>query len=243
MLRAVVFDFDGVLVDSEPLHFRCFRQLGAELGASLDYQTYLQTYIGFDDRDAFCHMLTGRAEPADADLEQRLATLIERKHELFQQLAGEGADPIPGAWPLAHEITRALPTAVASGASAGEIALMLAGLGEGGRFDIIVSADDVARSKPDPTSYALAVARLAREKGPADLAPAQCLAIEDTPTGLASAKAAGLATLAVATTRPTSELAEAEADRVVETLEGVRLADLQAWFGAEAPRRPSSDNP
>jgi beta-phosphoglucomutase len=142
----------------------------------------------------------------------------------------EGAPAIAGAGALVSAARAAMPIAIASGATAGEIALMLQGLGLSHAFEVIVSADDVARSKPDPQSYALAVERLKREQGPAELAPGDCLAIEDTETGIASAQAAGLKTLGVTTTREASQLQQA--DRVVETLEGLSVGQLKQWFDA-----------
>jgi len=228
MLRAIVFDFDGVLVDSEPLHFRAFQRVGEALGVALSYEAYLSTYIGFDDRDAIRHMLTGRAEPLDAAMEERVGELCRQKQQAFEQLMADGAPPIAGAVALVTAARAAMPVAIASGAAAGEIALMLQALGLSHAFEVIVSADDVARSKPDPQSYALAVERLRRERGPATLTPEACLAIEDTETGIASAKSAGLKTLGVTTTRGAKQLEEA--DRVVTTLEGLSVDQLRAWF-------------
>jgi beta-phosphoglucomutase len=135
---------------------------------------------------------------------------------------------VPGAFELASEAGQHGPTAIASGATAGEIRQMLHALGRDGLFDVIVAADDVARSKPDPQSYALAVQRLMRETDRPGLTAQRCLAIEDTVTGIASAKAAGLRTLAVTTTSEAEALHEAE--RVVTTLEGLTMAQLQHWF-------------
>jgi HAD superfamily hydrolase (TIGR01509 family) len=229
MLEAIVFDFDGVLVDSEPLHHRAIQTVGQSIGVELDYQTYLATYIGFDDRDAFRYLLTGRAEPLDAALEERVAALCGQKQQVFEQLMAEGAAALPGAAALVEAARPVMPIAIASGATAGEIAMMLGGVGLAGAFELIVSADDVARSKPDPQSYALAVERLRREKDRPNLAAAACLAIEDTEAGLASAKAAGLATLGVTTTRDRAKLTDA--DHIVDSLEGVTLDALRQWFG------------
>ena len=228
MLQAIVFDFDGVLVDSEPLHHRALQEIGQPLGIDLDFAEYAKTYIGFDDRDSVRYMLTGRAEPLDPVMERRVAELCHRKQQIFDQLMAEGAPAMPGAVALVQAAKAAMPVAVASGATAGEIALMLDGLGLSQAFEVIVAADDVARSKPDPQSYALAVQRLRAELDRPDLTAGGCLAIEDTETGIASAKAAGLQTLGVTTTRSAEVLHEA--DRVVESLEGLTVNQLRAWF-------------
>jgi len=230
MLEAIVFDFDGILVDSEPLHHRAFQRVAETLGVTLDYETYARTYIGFDDRDALRYMLTGRTEPLSDELEQRAAALGVQKQEAFQQLLAEGAPPIPGAFELVDAAHRAeLPIAVASGATAGEIIPVLQALGRSGAFEVVVTADDVPRSKPDPQSYALAVERLKRERDQPHLTPGAGLGIEDTETGIASAKAAGLWTLGVTTTRAAEHLREA--DRVVSSLTDVSLDQLHQWFG------------
>jgi beta-phosphoglucomutase len=96
-------------------------------------------------------------------------------------------------------------------------------LGIASRFDLIVSADDVRRSKPDPESYALAFARLAEKYATSLTAPGQSVAVEDTPAGIRSAKGAGLRVLAVTNSYGAEELADA--DWIVESLEGVRFEE------------------
>ncbi|MFW6059754.1 MAG: HAD family hydrolase [Phycisphaeraceae bacterium] len=229
MLKAIVFDFDGVLVDSEPLHFEAFLEVLRPLGVTFDYRQYLLEFIGFDDRDAFAHILDGTEAGADDDRAGRIAELCAHKQTAFERLVKRGIEPIPGAMPLVDAAAQCMPIAIASGATMSDITLILDQLGRRDVFEVIVSADQVERSKPDPTSYALAVERLAALHPERALTPADCLAIEDTAAGLASARLAGLHTLGVATTGTPNQLADAE--RTVETLTEVTLADLEAWFG------------
>lgn len=233
MLQAIVFDFDGVLVDSEPMHFAAIREVARELGVELDEKLYNRVFIGFDDRDAFRALLAmrdgGPADPdvIDASREGEVQRLCERKQEVFDRACEAGVEPLPGVRELLDELAGELPLAIASGATRQDIDGILHGLGWRHRFETIVTADDVARSKPDPQTYALAVTQLAKRTSPRVL-PSTSLAIEDTGTGLASAKSAGLRTLAVCTTSPASSLQAAE--RIAPSLEGVTMEQLRAWF-------------
>jgi beta-phosphoglucomutase len=226
MLRGIVFDFDGVVVDSEPLHYQAFVLVGKSLGYEFTYDHYLATFIGFDDRDAFRLMLDVSGQDVTAE---RIAELCEQKQAAFNAVtraaaaAGGVGLAIPGALTLIDEVAAAdLPRAVCSGATREDIELMLGLLGRRDRFEIIVSADDVERSKPDPASYALAAERLG-------LSPGELLAIEDTAAGLASARGAGLMTLGLTTTGPAEPLAAA--DRITDDLTDITLDRLREWYG------------
>jgi beta-phosphoglucomutase len=225
MLKAIIFDFDGVIVDSEPVHFRAFQEVARSFGFGFDYRHYLEHYIGFDDRDGFRHMLREAGRPAE---EARVRELCEAKQEVFERMVGEGVPMIPGARDLIEEASSQLPIAIASGATRADIELVLAGLKLRDRFALIVSADDVASSKPHPLTYALAAERLAAANPAAGLEPRACLAIEDTAAGVASARGAGLRTLGLTTTGPAEKLREA--DRVIDDLAGVTLGQLGAWY-------------
>jgi len=172
-------------------------------------------------------MLAEAGEPAD---DAALPPLIDDKAKAFEQLVAQHAPAIPGALELIDEARAAgLPIAIASGATREDIRLMLEGLGRADRFQTIVTADDVARSKPDPTSYALAVQRLAHAHPGLGLEPGDCLAIEDTAAGIQSAAGAGLMTLGLTTTGPAASLTKAQ--RVIPDLAGVTLDQLHTWYG------------
>ena len=228
MLQAIVFDFDGVLVDSEPMHYEAFRQVGRTIGYEFDYQQYLNELIGFDDRDAFEHMIERGG--AQVGSETSIATLCDDKQRAFEQLVQRGIQPIAGALELVDHSATQLPIAIASGATMTDITLILDQLDRRHVFETIVAADHVARSKPNPQSYALAVEQLAARHPELALEPAHCLAIEDTPAGLESARGAGLMTLGLASTGPAERLRTAT--RVVDSLEGIDLNTLREWFGA-----------
>ena len=225
MLKAIVFDFDGVVVDSEPLHYRAFMVVGKGIGVAFDYAHYLQHYIGFDDRDAFRVMLASARLPDD---DAHVAELCRQKKNAFENLVNQGAAAIPGAVDLIDEAHGQVPIAIGSGATSFDIELMLKGLGRRDRFEVIVSADDVYRSKPDPATYRMAVEQLAAKHPGLELKPQDCLAIEDTAAGIESARGAGLMTLGITTTGPASALTRA--NRVEQGLHGVTMDLLRQWF-------------
>jgi len=223
MLSAVVFDFDGVIVDTEPFHYRCFQDVLAPFGISFSWDEYVATYIGFDDRDAFREAFrsAGRQRELDGDLLQRL---IDEKSRLFPVVATELAVPYPGVVELIHSLAREIPVALCSGALRTDILPITDRLGITPCFRVMVTADDVTASKPDPASYRLAVTRLAGLFPSRRIEPPRCCAIEDTPAGIASAQGAGLRVVGVTTSHPADHLAGA--DLVVESLEGVTMDDL-----------------
>lgn len=221
MIQSIVFDFDGVIVDTEPLHYRAFLRALEPLGIDFDYDRYVQQYIGYDDRDGLA-AICGDFDVALAD--PQVGELILRKAEAFEQIVNEGVAPFPGAVELILSTAEQMPIAICSGALRRDIEAVLRGVGDGDllrRFEVIVTADQVPHSKPDPRSYQLAAERL-------NLPAAQCLAIEDTPAGLASARGAGMRTLGVAHSHAAARLAAA--DRVEQSLAHVTLEKLLTWF-------------
>ena len=212
-LEAVVFDCDGVLVNSEPLHYKAFQEVLAPLGLGHDYQAYLDRFVGFDDRDAFICAFK------DAGLQFEAAALerfMEAKAAALGDLIRRGVPGFPGVIELVEELMeKGIPMAVASGALRDEVTAFVASLGLSAAFTVIVSADEVKKSKPEPETYLLAIERLRLALGrPID--PVNCVAIEDTPAGIDSAGAAGLAVIAVTNSFPATELSEA--DKVIGSL-------------------------
>lgn len=230
MLRAVVFDFNGVLVDDEPIHFRLFRKVLAEEGLDLSEEDYYEKYLGFDDRGCFEAVLEDAGEEPST---VRVMRLITRKSAYYQELIRrEGYPFFPGGAELVRAVhDRGLPLGLVSGALRDEVdgALEQAGLTE--CFKAVVAADDVERSKPDPEGYVQVMAELnSRPPLPERLLhPHEVVALEDSPAGIESAAAAGLLTLGVAQTYDVAELARADA--VIERLAGFGVDDLERLFG------------
>ncbi|MGC9194137.1 MAG: HAD family hydrolase [Syntrophobacteraceae bacterium] len=211
-LQAVIFDCDGVLVDTEPLHYAAFQEVLVPLGLGHDYARYLKHFVGFDDRDAFVHAFseTGRQLSADS-----LVRLIQAKSAALARLIGQGTPSFPGVVELVKELKdRGIPLAVASGALRHEVEAFLSSLGLQGIFRVIAGADDVEKSKPAPQTYLLALERLRDFYGPIDAR--NCIAIEDTPAGIQSAKTAGMRVVGITNSFPASDLAGA--DKVIGSL-------------------------
>ena len=213
--ESVIFDFDGILVDSEPMHHRAFNEVLDPLGMGFSWKEYVEFYMGFDDRDAFREAF--RAKGIDLD-DTNLAKLVAAKSRAFLGGIRAGLTAYPGAVPMI-EARRAAgcPLALCSGALRTDIDPILAQLGVAGSFDVIVSAEDVRRSKPDPESYALAFRRLSEKHTISLTVPGKSIAVEDTPAGILSAKGAGLRVLAVTNSYGPGELAEA--DWIIDSLE------------------------
>ncbi len=230
MLKAIVFDFDGVLVNSEPLHYRAFVRVLEPLGLTFTYEQYLDDLVGYDDRDLFRVTLGKPAgRPADAATEAKIAALIRDKAVAFEAVVNEGVEETPGMRRLVESAARELPIAISSGAWRRDIDLVLGRLDLLKWFDRIVAADHVQRSKPDPESYALAAQAVAAARPDLRIQAGDCLAIEDTAAGIESARGAGLMTLGLASTGPAQKLRHA--NRVIQTVEGLTLATLREWYG------------
>lgn len=193
-MSGIIFDFDGVIVDSEPVHEAALLEAAKSLGMSFTHQQYLDELIGFDDRDFYPALC--RLNSRQVVQEEWLSFFAAKKPAVKKALASGAAAPYPGTINLIVEAARRnTPIAVCSGALRAEIEIVLDALSLRSVFRAIVSADDVKHSKPDPTGYRMAAQALG-------LPPAKCVAIEDTPTGCQSAIGAGMAVVAVGHSLP-----------------------------------------
>ena len=213
---AVVFDFDGVLVDTEAMHLAAFQEVFAARGWPLDAREYFGEYLGYDDR-ALVRLYGARHERAieAADVE----TLVARKADVFQQRVAGGQVLYPQARDAVRRLGERFPLAVATGSFRDEVVAILTAAGLIDAFSAVVAADDVARPKPAPDTYAAAVARIGVE-------PARAVAIEDSAGGLSSARAAGLRTIGLTTTSHQSRLAP-HADVVLASLDDVTVERIE----------------
>ena len=226
---AILFDFDGVIVDSERLHHETMVEAMAGEGPATPWEFYRENLMGLDDRGAFAVLLKRAGiEPTPEEIRRRIA----RKAALFAQHAADGRVPaFPGAADLVRACAAAGPVGLCSGALRSDVEPVLAAMGIATCFSEKVTADDVPASKPDSACYRLCVARLAARFPQRGISPAACVAIEDTGDGIASARGAGIPVVAVATNLPAAVLRAAGAAAIVETLAGLtpaRLADLAA---------------
>lgn len=212
---AVIFDFDGVIVDTEPLHYQAFQKLLHPLNLGFSWDDYVKTYMGFDDRDAFREAYRrGGKVLSEKELEQ----LVAEKAIVFQEVIKIGVTPYPGVIDLIRQLHhQKTPLAICSGALRSDILPIL------GQFDItscfsrIVTADDVPHSKPDPTCYRIAAEQLMAAFPDELTSKDLIIAIEDTPAGISSAKGAGLKVIAVSNSYPRDRLKSA--DSIVASLQ------------------------
>jgi beta-phosphoglucomutase len=221
MLEAIVFDFDGVLADTEPLHLRAFGEVLAGARLRLEAREYYKRYVGLTDRMALAAVLSDAGLDVGAEDQ---AALIAAKGEKYRALLLEAPPVFPGVVDKVREWSAAVPLAIASGAFRVEIEAVLRATGLAGCFAAIVTADDCERGKPDPEPFARALAAL----GVAH--PARTVAIEDSIHGLVSARKAGMRTVAVTTAHDEAQLS-ASADLVVPGVAALSLAALEVLAG------------
>lgn len=217
-LRALIFDFNGVIVNDEPVHMAMFQKVLAEEGIALSRQEYYAKYLPMSDRECLAAVLRDKGREANDGLIERLA---ERKAEYYRQEVARGLNLFPGAADFIRQAARRYPLAIASGARRDEIEMILQNAGLLGCFSALVSAEEVARGKPDPECYLLALEKLNRALAAQPIAADQCVVIEDTPAGIQAAHAAGMRCIAVTNSYPEGQLSGAEL--VVSS-----LADLDA---------------
>jgi beta-phosphoglucomutase len=224
-LQAIVFDFDGVIADSEPLHLRAFQQTLAEQQIELTGRDYYSRYLGYDDVGLVQALATDRGiAMSDRDI----TALVARKGIRLQEMLHGDHVLFPGAIDFIREAASAVPIAIASGALKHEIEEITEAAGIRQLFSAIVSSGDTPQSKPSPAPYLLAFERLRQVSG-CDLDPRRSVAIEDSKWGLESARGAGLRCVGVTNSYPAAELDGAEL--VVDGLNALTLATLDALCG------------
>jgi beta-phosphoglucomutase len=222
MLKAVIFDFDGVITDSEVLHLRSFNRVLGRFNVEISTKDYYQKYLGLSDKDCFKTLVRNRILRIP---EHQIQGLIEQKNRVFEELARTEGRTIEGV----HSFLKMLwqnkvPMAICSGALMAEIELLLEEAGLEHFFTVIVSAEQVKNGKPDPEGFLLTLQKL--NKGRSDpITPNQCIVIEDSHWGLDAAKAAGMHRIAVTNTYEAEHLSRAE--KIVNRLDELKIADLQ----------------
>ena len=206
-IRAIVFDFDGVLANSEPLHLQSYQAVLEELGIPLGRDEYYSQYLGFDDVTAF---RTIAARHGRQWSEAELSRILARKTVIFEDIVSSADVLYPQAEACVRRFSEVMPIGIASGALRHEIVAILeqAGLTEAFRF--IVAAGETPASKPAPDPYRRAAELHA-------LPPSECVAIEDSRWGIESAKTAGLHCVGITQTYPPQGLPGADA--IIDSLD------------------------
>ena len=230
-LQAVFFDFDGVIADSEPLHLRAYQSVLEAEGIELPRSDYYARYLGYDDAGLF------EALASDRGIELRPGKIdewISAKSRIIEEMLSSGSVLFPGAAACVRALAERVPLAIASGALAPEIDLVLEHAGLRSSFAAIASASDGVRGKPAPDLYLLAIAKL-RERLARPLDASACIAIEDSHWGLEAARSAGLRCIAVTHTYPAAELERA--DLIVDMLSDITPARIEHLLRDNGPSR------
>ncbi len=240
-INAVIFDFNGILVDDECVHFALFSEILAKEGVLLSQTDYVDRYLGYDDRKCFETVLLDSRRSADPE---HINWLISQKARRYIEVAGDGLCFFPAAGETLGTLAARWPLAICSGALRAEIEYSLKLLNRLDRVAVIISAEDTTKCKPHPEGYQLALAALRSQAGNdkgatcngaeklIDLAPVNCLVVEDSLAGIVSAKSAGMWALGVPNTYSAQQLLEAGADDVVPGLGDLTPAWIDRRFAS-----------
>lgn len=217
MLQAIIFDFDGVIVDSHAAHKRAWKTFFASRGKNFS-DAELEFVVEGNKREEILRHFLGELTP------EQIKDYGAQKEALFKTSTSE-LKPLPGLEMFFTDIaSAALPVALASSASRSRVDYLIKQLGFAERFQAIVTGDDVSRGKPDPALFQMAAAQLGIE-------PCHILVFEDAVNGVAAAKAAGMKCLAIAANGRAPILKQAGADKIIPDFANIRLEDLRSLFG------------
>lgn len=230
MLRAIIFDFDGTIVNSEPLILKLTQQMAALEGWTITEEEYYKTYLALDDRGIIEHLYRSHDRRLD---ESRREELVEWKARKYMEAIRDGLPTFPGAVEFVRRVASRFPLAIASGSFRAEIEYLLGKINLRDSFAVLVAADEVAQSKPDPEVFIKTLAALGQavfnpSAGPDSLRAAECLVVEDAAAGVDAAHAAGMKCMALA--HSLSREALAHADWVYDSFIKVDLEKILSDF-------------
>lgn len=222
MLRAVIFDFDGVITDSEVLHFRAFNQVLAPYGAQITAKDYYTDHLGLSDLDAFKLLAEQNRLGPDAP---PIETLLQQKKQAFEELAKSEGRIIEGVRQFLEMLRQNnVVMAICSGSLLVEIEMVLEDAHLRPFFEVVVSAEQVKNGKPNPEPFLLTLQNL-NAKCRQPITAGDCVVIEDSNWGLQAAKDAGMHTIAITNSYDAEQLKLAE--KIVENLSELTIDDLQ----------------
>ncbi len=224
MLKAIIFDCDGVIVDSEPHHLKAFQMVLASEGIPLSQKEYNETYLAMDDKGCFEAVLSAHHRPCDTAI---LKKMIHRKMAIYKEFSEAELYLYPGVTDFVKKVEGQYKLAVASGAFRGEVKFALDKAGIRTAFPVIVSAQDVKRGKPHPESFLTALARLNDLYKTPLIQPEECVVIEDSLHGLEAAHTAKMKSIAVTNSYPRDQV-EKKADLVIDSFLELTIGAVEA---------------
>jgi beta-phosphoglucomutase len=227
-IGAVIFDFNGVLVDDEAVHFALFREVLSQEKVTITEHDYHDRYLGYDDRGCFEAALGDAGQNPDRE---RVDRLIAQKAKRYIEIASQGLRFFAGAAEALGAVAARWPIAICSGALRPEIEYALRRLGRLDQIATIISAEDTDKGKPDPEGYRHTLVALQahtlkhhqdltvlQQESSSHLDALNCLVIEDSLAGIISAKRAGMRAVGVPNTYSPDQLREAGADEIIDGL-------------------------
>lgn len=231
-IRAIAFDLDGTLSDTEPLHYEAFAEVMRPAGIEIPRDEYFSRLIGLNDHDCFVTLLREHGQDAD---EARIAELIERKAIMYGAMIANRDVFYPGAHVFVRRCAERFPLILVTGTLHAEAEVILGRAGVRDLFVDIIAAEDTARGKPEPDGFLTALGRLGFILRPhPGIVAAECLAVEDTAAGVEAAQRAGMRVLALCQTTIASELRAA--DIIRPTIGETDLDDVLRRLAILAPR-------
>ncbi len=210
MFKTIIFDFNGLIIDDEPLHCECFQRVLMDEEIKLTETDYWNIYLGFDDKGLFEAIFLRDGKSITP---KKLKDLITKKNTLYLQLIKTKIKLFPGAVDFIRNVEQKFPLAIVSGALRSEIEAVLNNADLTTAFEFIVSADDTKKGKPDPEGFVIALSKL-KKKHP-EIRPENCLVLEDSLAGIIAAKRAGMKCVALTHSYQKEELKQA--DWIVDT--------------------------
>jgi HAD superfamily hydrolase (TIGR01509 family) len=218
--EAVLFDFNGVLVDDEPQHCEALQRVLADERITLTHEQYYAQYLGLDDRTGFVLAFRNAQRTLTTELIKHLVT---KKSQVYLELVRTSLRLVRGAREFVRDAGERFRLGVVSGALRREIDHVLGQTDLGDSFEVIVAADDVSRCKPDPASYLAAHDAFNRRR---PIAARACVVIEDSLPGLQAARAAGMPCVMLTTSHPARALEGRGAAFVWDSLAGHSASEL-----------------
>lgn len=222
-MDALIFDYDGVVVDSEPVHMEGFARVVKPMGIEFSKDEYCENYLGFDDYVGFAAILRNHGHQFDQEL---INKMVAEKTCILKEALSGAIDSIPGVIDVIRQGGELnIPMGICSGALRDEIEVSLEYLGLREFFPVTIAAEDVREGKPHPEGYLTAAKKLGEIFG-REIRPERCVVCEDSPTGISAAKAAGMKVLGLSTTYNPQDLAQA--DSIIPDFTQITISEIKA---------------